>query len=470
MVRIKHLFAVLALITVLLPSLLLVFLPDPVKAATSISINLVSGNVDTSVLINGEGFVGRLTAIRWDKQVIAQQVPISEAAKVTYNFNIPFALKGNHFIQITDDSNWASSSGNHFIGAFGSKTAISEPVSGPVGTEVTVSGAGFRIGEDGITITYDGEIIKCNIVAESDGSWTTTVEIPPSTKGRHRIGIYGSSFTPIGVVRDSYFDVIPQIQINLVPQMYFGPTSKKMSTKFTVTGTGFAKDESVNISFDAIELAAAVADGSGSFSAILGVPQVKTSKEYVIAVAGSSGSSAQANFFIEKSQPLAPQLLSPVQGARLEIFGSLVDVILEPTRYLTGVFDYLRGPTPKSLKPGLVTFVWTKTAESSNATYVLQIARTYDFSSPVLVKEGLGSSSYTLSRDDVLTPGVYNWRVKTVEDSGDEGEWSESSKFEVISSSDRVLTITICVVSLLLLIVALVVGLLIKWTSSVKEQ
>jgi len=75
-----------------------------------------------------------------------------------------------------------------------------------------------------------------------------------------------------------------------------------------------------------------------------------------------------------------------------------------------------------------------------------------------------------LSRDDVLTPGVYNWRVKTVEDSGDEGEWSESSKFEVISSSDRVLTITICVVSLLLLIVALVVGLLIKWTSSVKEQ
>jgi hypothetical protein len=169
----------------------------------------------------------------------------------------------------------------------------------------------------------------------------------------------------------------------------------------------------------------------------------------VIAAAGSDGSSAQANFFIEKPRPAAPKLLSPVQGISLEIFNSPIDVIFAPARAL--------GSTQKTLKSIPAAFAWTETAESSNASYVLQIARTYDFLSPVIVKANLSSPSYTLSKKDVLAPGSYYWRVKTVDDFGDESEWSETGKFEVILVSDRVLTIS--VVSLLLLIGALVVGI-----------
>jgi len=339
-------------------------------------------------------------------------------------------------------------------------TAQVKPVSGPVGTEITVTGAGFRISEDGITITYDGEIIKCNLIADYTGNWEGTATIPPSTNGRHTVGVFGSDFTPRGVVHDSYFDVIPKI--DLVSQMYFEPLSKKSSIKLIVTGTGFAKNESINITFNELELAAAVANDSGSFTATLEVPQVKETKEYLIAAAGSDGSSAQANFFIEKPRPAAPMLLSPVRGVSLEIFDSPVDVILAPAR----VFNYARGSTPKTSKPLPATFIWTKTAESSNASYVLQVARTYDFSSPVIVKADLSSPSYTLSEDDVLTPGAYNWRVKTVDDFGDESEWSETGKCEVILVSDRVLTIT--VVSLLLLIGALIVGVSIWRVNSAK--
>jgi len=335
-----------------------------------------------------------------------------------------------------------------------------EPVSGPVGMEITVSGAGFRTSEDGITITYDGEIIKCNIIADTVGNWKSTAKIPASTKGRHIVGVFGSDFTPRGIVRDNYFDVIPKI--DLVPQIYIEPISKKTSTKLTVIGMGFAKNESINISFDEFELASAVADDTGSFNAIFEIPQVKETKEYVIAAAGGSGSSVEANFFVEKPRPIAPQLLSPVQGVRLEIFNSPVNVILGPARIL----DYLRGSTPKTLKTGLATFVWTKTTESGNASYVLEISRTYDFSSPAIVKSDLSSSSYTLSRDDVLTPGAYRWRVKAVDDVGNESEWSETWKFEVIFMSDQV--ITIYVVGLLLLIGALVVGVLIWRVNSPK--
>jgi hypothetical protein len=338
-------------------------------------------------------------------------------------------------------------------------TADVEPASGPVGTEITVTGAGFRVSEDGITITYDGEIIKCNIIADTLGNWKSTATIPPSTKGRHIVGAFGSDFTPRGIVRDSYFDVVPKI--DLVSQTYIEPISKKTTMKLTVTGTGFAENESINISFDESKLASAVANDQGSFNATFEVPQVNETKEYLITAAGSSGSSAQANFFVEKPPPPAPQLLSPDQGARFEIY-SPIDVISAPAR----VFDYQRGSPPKSLRPVPATFIWTETAESSNVSHVLQIARNYDFSSPVIERADLTSPSYTLSEDDVLTPGAYNWRVKTVDDFSNESEWSEARQFEVILVSDQVLTII--VVSILLLISALVVGVSIWRVNSPK--
>ena len=350
------------------------------------------------------------------------------------------------------------------VRAAGSRTYIPtaeiEPTSGPIGTEITLTGAGFRTSEDGITITYDGEIIKCNLIADTIGNWESTATIPPSTKGRHTVGVFGSDFTPRGVVRDSYFEVIPEI--GLVSQTYIEPISRKTTIKLTVMGTGFTDNESIRITFDGPELAAAVADSSGSFNAVFEVPQVKETRDYVIAAAGSDGSSAQANFFVEKSQPPAPQLLSPVPGVKLEIFSSPIDVICGPARYLAGIFSYPSVSTPKSVKPGLATFVWTSTADSGNESYVLEITRTYDLASPV-VKEGLSSTSYTLSGDDVLTPGAYSWRVKTVDDVGYESQWSEARKFEVIGVSDRVLTIYI--VGLMVLIGTLVFGI-IAWRAN----
>ena len=75
MMRIRYLFGILALITVLLPLLFLVFPPAPVKAATSSSINPASvnvarevtrtaktapasGPVGTEVTLSGSGFTG----------------------------------------------------------------------------------------------------------------------------------------------------------------------------------------------------------------------------------------------------------------------------------------------------------------------------------------------------------------------------------------------------------------------------
>jgi len=534
---IKGLCFALGLSIVLLPLILLAF-PVPVHAAAGITLDPTSGTVHSSVLISGEGFVGHLATIYWDGQVIVQDVPITETGELTYSLDIPSASRGEHIIEVTDDSHWTGSSasstftvlpqirafpriarpytrvtikgegfaaferdikitwdgnavtgspiaadslgkwslnfdtpgatkGEHLIGAFGSVTgaaevaevmfiisrwAKAEPLVGPVGTEITIDGFGFRIGEDGITIKYDGEIIMCNIVGETDGSFSRTLKIPASVQGHHTIVVYGSSFTPIGSVPSIDFEVTPQIELQ--------PASGNKGTEVTVKGTGFAKGEALVISFDEMTLdAAVVADDTGSFSAIIEAPQSEGT-EHTITALGSDDNSAQAGFITEKTPPATPKLLSPEQEAKLEIFGSVGDVMVGTAKYLIGIVGHLRGTRYDTLGAPLATFHWSEAADSDAVGYVFQIAVTDAFASPVLEKEDLPSSEYTLSQENVLAPGSYSWRVRAIDDVGNESKWSETREFEVIPMSTQVFILSLAIPVALIAVVLVSVVLI----------
>ncbi len=176
------------------------------------------------------------------------------------------------------------------------------PVSGTVGTKLFIYGWGFRTGEDGITITWDGEIIICNIMAEHDGSLIVdgsaradgilreTVYVPETTQGSHIIGVYGSSFTPKGIVNDTVFEVIPEIKLSPEPSI--------KGTRVIIAGSGFANSEVITISLDKMAInVTATTDSTGSFNATLIVPTIK-GKEYTVAASGNKGNSVEANFII----------------------------------------------------------------------------------------------------------------------------------------------------------------------------
>ena len=520
--RIKGLFTTIILAIILLPLVLVIFPVSVSASATSLTLTPDSGIAGTSVSISGNGFVGRLATIYWDGKIVVTDIPISEAGEFTHSFDIPTASKGEHTIEVTDDSNWSASTasaiftmlpqlkifprvarpwteisiigngfaahekdiritwdgieppdspstadalgkwstsfyipdvnkGEHFIGASGSVTGASEveefkfiigpvanmePASGPVGTVATFEGLGFRVGEDGVTITYDSKIIKCNIAADSEGSWNTTVAIPASVQGEHTVGIYGSSFTPKGIVPDTVFEVLPQVNLQ--------PISGNIGNKVTVTGTGYTTDEAITLRFDetTLDIGELIADNVGSFSITFKVPQGKRGK-HIISTIGDKDNSAQTTYTIEKSAPAALQLLSPAHNARLEIFSSFGDVILGTAKYLAGVVDYLKGYKQESFEPALVTFRWVESADFSDVTYTLQITPANDSSSPVLTIEDLDNPEYGLSEDDALAPGRYSWRANATDDRGNEGPWSEAQEFEMVAMSNRVLILSI---------------------------
>jgi len=410
------------------------------------------GQAWTITTIIGNGFASdeKGIIITWDGSTTSNApIRADRLGKWSTHFNIPSAEKGDHF-----------------IGAFGNITESPEvvpvsfiltplikvkPLSGPVGTEITIDGIGFRISEDGITITYDNEMIKYNLVSGTDGSWSTTLNIPPSTQGHHTIGVYGSSFTPRGVVPSITFEVIPHIKLD--------PASGNKGTQTTITGTGFSKDETITLSLDTITLnkSGIVTDNTGSFTATLEVPQSKN-KELLINATGSSDNSAEASFTLEATSPQAPELSSPVQGAKLEIFDSVGSVFLGTTKYIAGIINYYRGHESTALISATATLDWTSITTSDDISYILQITRDNDFSSPIILKD-TADSEYTLSEREFLTSGSYSWRVKATDAIGNESPWSKVQEFEVISMSNQVIILSI--LSVVLSVALIVFGIFI---------
>jgi len=406
----------------------------------------------TRIAVIGNGFAASEKDIRitWDGAALPPSATANPFGTWGINFDVPDTTKGEHYIGAFSSSTDASEINElTFIVAPFAKV---EPTSGSVGTEISIDGFGFRTGEDGITITWDGEIILCNIVGGVDGSWNATLNIPPCTKGYHTIGVYGSSFTPKGIVPDIDFNVAPHIELQ--------PISGNKGDKVTVNGAGFANAETITLSFEEITFdAKAITDDAGSFSAAFEVPQ-SIVKDNKVKATGSAGNSAGVIFVAEKIAPPTPTLLSPPQEAKLKIFDSFGNVFLGPAKRLIEIIAY--GDSRKQDPgPPIDTFDWSDVNVEGKVSYTLQICRGDDFSSQVLLKENLVDSEYALSRNDISTKDIYGWRVKAVDDVGNESPWSEVQEFSLIPMSNQALILTLTIP--ILFIAAIVAVVILTW-------
>ena len=409
------------------------------------------GRPYTSVTIIGNGFSPLEKDIRvaWDGIVFPNSATANHLGIWSINVEVP------------------PSKGEHYIGAFSSFTDASEieevkfivspfakvkPLSGPVGTEIQVDGFGFRTSEDGITIMWDKRIILTNLIAGTDGVFSATLKIPPSTRGHHKLGVFGNDFMPIGEIPDTDFNIVPNIEVQ--------PTSGNKGTKVTVNGTGFTEDETIALSFEGTPLnVKASTDNTGSFSVAFEALQSRVQDNKVKAI-GSAGNSAEAIFIMEKIAPLAPTLLSPTVGEKLGIFDSVGDVFLGTAKHLIGIIIF-SGSGQQGFGVPNVTFDWSDVETEAKITYDLEIARGDNFSSQVLIKQGLVGSEYTLSKDDALGRDSYSWRVKAVDDIGGESPWSEVREFEMIPMSSQVLILSLVIP--MLFIAAIAAAVVLTW-------
>ena len=211
-------------------------------SSLSIKVSPSSGSVPTTVRVYGwDASPCGNVEIWWDADGDPNKLDVllgtTEAKGNGYYeiyVTIPEAFCGAHDITAWDNAT-GSSAGTKFTVT----ASISlNPTSGPVGTEVTVTGTGFKPNVQ-VDITYDGDKVA-SADTNDVGSFTATFTVPESKYGGHTVEAKDRSETPCS--DSARFWVEPQIVLS--------PDQGPCETEVTITGTGFDKCEFVDISFE----------------------------------------------------------------------------------------------------------------------------------------------------------------------------------------------------------------------------
>jgi hypothetical protein len=468
------------LVIVLVICLVALALPDmPAQAVQCwipfIELSPSSGVPGTEVTVNGQRFAENayVEIYYGETRVATGRTDIKE--KFTITFTVPESCQGAHqvYAEVLDETAEA-----HFTVEAGLTVS---PEKGPVGTTVTVKGQGFAEDEEGIELRYyfngSYETVEGNITANAKGSWKTSFSIPPSTKDEHKIdaqgavskfydvedaifkvtpgisigissGVVGESITMTGskfaayekgiqilfagetVVTDIQADAqgnweesfqvpemptgtysitaegeqtpqedISEFSFGVEPSLVLSPDEGHIGMNLTVTGRGFAADQDVVIKYEGRQVATAETSNKGSFEVSFSVPESHSGRE--VTAEDAAENEATAIFTTESDPPDTPTLISPSDGSRVGLIGGV--------------------------RP---TFAWSEVSDDSGVRYSLQVATsanvtaTGKFVYPIVSKEGLVGTSYTLEETDALPQGTYYWIVQAVDGAENESGWT----------------------------------------------
>lgn len=430
----------------------------------------------TQILIKGEGYDANEKNIKIivdGKTIASPQINADSKGHWSANYTVRDIDNGKHTI--------TASSGSTLPSEVGSQSFILapwlevKPESGPVGTQLLIYGWGFRLNEDGITVTLDGEIIKVNIRAEVDGSlivdgskreygmftsgeeYHDTVFIPKTTQGDHIIGVYGSSFTPRGTM--------PYYTFNVIPNLTVQPSSGNKGAYVTLEGTGFASGETVSLKYDNVEISNTIStDSTGSFKTQYIITEASTA-DHVFSAQGNKGNTASAPFSINVINVGVPSLESPNNNQTVTLFNSVGDVYLSSIKYLFGLGDFLSGKS-NSGNDAVAYFKWNIPNPQINTQYRLQISGDSSFNNPSIEKT-LSSNTFALTKDYGLKSGTYYWRVCVLDSNGASGQWSPMYKIEINSMPTR--TAIFSIIVFILIIAAIVTVIILLWNNAVNK-
>ena len=181
------------------------------------------------------------------------------------------------------------------------------------------------------------------------------------------------------------------------------PAQGPAGTTVTVTGTGFAANGTVTVSYDATPVATGSAiDADGAFSVVFTASG--TAGSHTITATDTTSTVTSAfTITTDSTPPPIPAPLLPIMGGKA---------------------------TSKA------RFDWEDVTDPSTpVTYTLQIASDTNFATIVLDKTGLTTSEYTLTEEEKLQPAtaetLYFWRVKAIDGAFNASGWTGAGIFHV---------------------------------------
>ncbi len=364
-----------------------------------------AGTVGSEVVIHGEGLrPEQRISLAYDGKGIdisGGDTTTDADGQFTCRIAVPEYPSGTYVITARDES------GNRPETEFSVEPQIAvSPLVQDVDKAVEVSGDGFGARES-LTVFLDGVDMVTQPVSLHTtrlGSLSGKFVVPP-------LPAYTDGAVALVRVRDES-DNVAETELTIRPiaaSISLNPATDPLSPghvgmELTVSGIWFTPEAAITIIYDdagePLNVATTEAHENRNFSVAFNVPPSQPGSHTVTASDGEN--SVAADFILEAVPPVTPLPQSPALAATV-------------------------GPA--------VSFDWGDVTDPSGITYVLQIGADSDFSSLVLEKRGLTASEYTLSADEragmVAGEVAYYWRVRAVDGTASESDWTIPSSFYV---------------------------------------
>ena len=367
-----------------------------------LTVSLDEGPVGTTVTVEGHGFAEDEENIKLmyyrdgDPEIIDDDITADEDGYWERSFKIPSSAQGDHKIDAEGDESRIYEVEET---TFEVKPGISldEP-SGSVGESIAMTGSGFEDEDRYIKILFAGEEAETEpeiIRADENGYWEASFKVPEMPIGTYSVTAEGQ-WTKKEDIESWPFEIEPGIVLS--------PDQGYAGMNLTVTGGGFAANKNVVIKYDGSEVETARTNTEGSFDVSFLVPESKYG-DRVVTAEDDAENNATAIFTMESNAPNTPDLISPPDGDRVGFVGKV--------------------------RP---TFEWSEVSDVSGVYYNLQIARSANvtdtgFVDPIVSKEGLVGTNYTLDDTEALPYGTYYWIVQAVDGAENAGNWTAARSF-----------------------------------------
>lgn len=248
----------------------------------NISLSPVRGPGGTSITVTGNGFAS-------DSQVTVTfgtsgQVALATTDNVgnfTATFDAPVISAGTDLVTATDSSANSATANFNLI----SKITLS-PVKGSTATTLTVTGTGFFASAP-ISVDFNGvpqTTSPVSVESNANGSFSASFTVPSSPAGSTTVSASDGTNSAT-----ASYNVVPSVSIT--PKTSAG----KNTITVTVTGTGFAANSQITITFGGVvqttNPTTVTTDGTGSFSATFMVPNTTPAAKYAVQATDASGNS-----------------------------------------------------------------------------------------------------------------------------------------------------------------------------------
>ena len=148
----------------------------------------------TPIQVRGSGFAPNSAVDLTISGVVLAEVTANGAGNISYLVDLPSNTSGGAK-SIGASSASVSDQATFTVTA---TLSLGQPEAAP-GDTVSINGIGFRSGESGILVTFDGKTVASGISADSQGSWSSSFNAPDSIAGKYIIKSSGVSTSETNV-------------------------------------------------------------------------------------------------------------------------------------------------------------------------------------------------------------------------------------------------------------------------------